>query len=121
MADTLEIIAKLQAALAPAARNPQPREHGGYQYLDCIPRIECADGFEMSVQTGPTHYCQPRDGVGPWYTVEVGFPSARVEAFMPFIDGGDSDPTDTVYGYVPIEVVAQAIADHGGFKSEAAQ
>jgi hypothetical protein len=35
---------------------------------------------------------------------------------MPYIDGDETtEPTDTVYGYVPIEIVAQAIIDHGGF------
>jgi hypothetical protein len=82
--------------------------------------MECADGFKMSVQASRTHYCQPREDYGRWYLVEVGYPSARVEAFMEYMDGADSVPTDTVYGYVPIEVVAQAIIDHGGFKATTA-
>lgn len=86
------------------------------RYLDHVPEIKCADGFKMSVQASKVHYCAPRDSAGPWGMVEVGFPSAKVEAFMPYIDGGeDTNPTDTVYGYVPIDLVVQAIVDHGGF------
>ena len=89
-------------------------------HLRHVPQINCADGFEMSVQASAFHYCTPRDSYGPWNSVEVGFPSERVEAFMLYIDGGDeTDATDTVYGYVPIEIVAKAIVDHGGFEQAA--
>lgn len=85
-------------------------------YLKHVPRVECADGFNMSVQASSLHYCSPRDSAGPWDKVEVGFPTAKVDAFMPYIDGGpDDDPLATVYGYVPLELVADAIIAHGGF------
>lgn len=90
--------------------------YGSSVHLTHVPKIECADGFKMSVQASGSHYCTPRDSEGPWNTVEIGYPTERVETFMPYIDGGeDEDPTDTVYGYVPIRLVAQAIVDHGGF------
>lgn len=82
---------------------------------DIAKRIVCADGFNMSVQVGSGMYCAPREETGPWYQVEVGYPSDRVEALMDWAEEPDK-PTETVYGYVPIEVVAQVIADHGGFK-----
>lgn len=83
------------------------------------PRIYCMDGFTLSVQAGETLYCSPRDNYGPWYSVEVGFPSERVEEFIPYIDGGeDADPTGSVYGYVPIDIVEKVIADHGGINLE---
>jgi len=85
------------------------------RHLNHVPKIVCADGFKMSVQASAFHYCSPRDSAGPWSMVEVGYPSEKVEGFMPYIDGEDSNPTDTVYGYVPLRVVAQAIVDHGGF------
>jgi hypothetical protein len=82
------------------------------------PRIVCVDGFSMSVQASSCHYCSPRENDGPYSSVEVGFPSARVETFMPYIDGDeDTDPTETVYGYVPVEIVAAVVAEHGGFKT----
>lgn len=111
------VVAEVTRRLDPNGRNPQPcRGHAGEdQWLDQIPRIECADGLSLSVQTGWTHYCQPRSGHGPWYSVEVGFPSRKIDTLIPFMDGGEgTDPTETVYGYVPIEIVAQAILDAGG-------
>ena len=82
---------------------------------DPVPAIVCADGFRMSVQADKYTYCRPRQNQGPWTEVEVGFPSAREEALMPYIDGGpDDDPTKTVYGYVPVKVVVYVINRHGG-------
>lgn len=92
--------------------------HDGNPYLILVPQIVCADGFKMSVQASHFHYCQPRDSFGPWHQVEIGYPSEPVESFMPYIDGADSKPTETVYGYVPIELVVEAIAAHGGFAAD---
>lgn len=77
------------------------------------PVIRCKDGFNMSVQTGESNYCTPRSNDGPWTTAEVGFPSECVEEFMPYVDDSDN-PTETVYGYVPVEVIEQVIEAHGG-------
>lgn len=88
---------------------------GTSRHLKHVPVVKCADGLEMSVQASAFHYCTPRDSAGPWSKVEVGFPSKCVEQFMPFIDGSDEDPTDTVYGYVPLSTVAEVVAEHGGF------
>ena len=79
--------------------------------------IECEDGFTMSVQASNSHYCFPRNSEGPYAQVEVGFPSIREEALMPFSDGEDDDPTEMVYGYVPVWVVAAIIVRHGGIVS----
>lgn len=75
--------------------------------------IECADGLKLSVQASCTHYCTPRDSVGPWVAVEIGYPSERVEELMAYADNPDA-PTDTVYGWVPVEVVEAVIEKHGG-------
>ncbi|ONQ20191.1 hypothetical protein, partial [Burkholderia cenocepacia] len=69
LTDPAAIAADIQRRLAPAKRDPKPRGDSGDQYLDCIPMIQCSDGLKMSVQTGPTHYCQPRNGRGPWRSV----------------------------------------------------
>lgn len=111
-----ETLARLRALLDPKTRPADPKvEAISHGHLEHAETVTCADGFTMSVQASRFHYCSPRDSHGPWHAVEVGFPSAKVEAFMPFIDGQDEDPTGTVYGYVPIEVVAQVVIDHGGF------
>jgi hypothetical protein len=75
--------------------------------------ITCASGLTFSAQASVTHYCTPRDSVGPWEEVEVGFPSERVEEFMEYADDPD-EPTGTVYGYVPVEVVEAVVDSHGG-------
>ena len=81
--------------------------------LPTAKRITCKDGFSLSVQATHGAYCSPRTNIGPWARVEVGFPSAPPELIMEYAEN-DSEPTDTVYGYVPIELVEELIALHGG-------
>jgi hypothetical protein len=76
-------------------------------------RIVCSDGFNLSVQATHGAYCTPRQNIGPWWEVEVGFPSAKPDLIMEYAEDSDR-PTDTVYGYVPIELVQQLIEQHGG-------
>jgi hypothetical protein len=80
-------------------------------------RIECADGFSISVQATHGAYCAPRQNLGPWWQVECGFPSAEPTCIMQYAEQPEK-PCDTVYGYVPIELVEQLIAEHGGFKEQ---
>ncbi len=94
-----------------------PEREGGYRI---VPQCVCADGFKLSVQASAAHYCSPRDNYGPYYKVEVGFPSEVVLEFLPHIDGGPNEnPTETVYGYVPLETVVEVIARHGGLRTSA--
>lgn len=119
--DAKQIEAELQKRLeAGPRRDPEldkvAERFGSEPHLKHVPLVKCSDGFEMSVQASKSHYCTPRDSAGPWSKVEVGFPTQRVEQFMPFIDGGPGeDPTDTVYGYVPLSTVAEVVLEHGGF------
>ena len=86
------------------------------------PRITCADGFTISVQGSSYSYATPREDNPPnGYThVECGFPSTT-----PKTDGlrayaelfGTQDYTETVYGYVPIEIVQAELDAHGGIVS----
>jgi len=85
--------------------------------LDKAKAIVCSDGTTMSVQVGPGLYCAPRDVCGPWHQVEVGFPSKALPEIMDFAEDGDA-PTKTVYGYVPIEILAAAVDACGGLKAE---
>lgn len=105
-------------------------------------RVECADGFSLSVVAGGGIYCSPRpamcacgvmerpnsyivdperdevehDYPGPYTHVEVGFPSARPEPWAEWEQYVENslEPTNTVYSYVPVDLVRQLIADHGG-------
>jgi hypothetical protein len=76
-------------------------------------RIFCADGLTFSAQVRESAYCTPRQDNGPWTAVEVGFPSEKVDEFMQYAENAD-DPTGTVYGWVPVEVVEQVVEKHGG-------
>lgn len=78
------------------------------------PRIYCKDGFSISVQGGTEfHYCSPRRHCNQYIEVELGFPSAADPLLENYAED-PSDPTGTVYGYVPIEVVESLVEKHGG-------
>ena len=77
-------------------------------------QVVCADGFTMSVQAFDGGYCEPRmNGAEKYTSVEVGYPSEREELLMQWAEEPDK-PTQTVYGYVPVEVVTNVLAKHGG-------
>ena len=76
--------------------------------------VVCASGFSMSVQANNGAYCSPRINNAKSYDeVEVGFPSAEEPLLMEWCEDKD-DPTGTVYGYVPAQVIVNVIAKHGG-------
>jgi len=80
-------------------------------------KVVCADGFEMSVQANENAYCAPRINKADKYIeVEIGFPSQREELIIEWAEQRDN-PTDTVYGYVPVHIVNSVIAKHGGIVS----
>lgn len=121
---------KLERIIAEGNRDPLAGTFGNS-------RIECKDGFSMSVIAGPGTYCHPRPALlpefppgrgvgyevpysysGPYTHVEVGFPSSRPSpwrTWKKFCEDGDN-PTGTVYGYVPIEIVKRLVKFHGGEK-----
>jgi hypothetical protein len=85
-------------------------------------KIVCKDGLTLSVQAGAHNYCRPRQNAPTasyaYYThFEVGFPSKRVELLMSYAEDKD-DPTQTVYGRVPRELIEQVIAEHGGINDQ---
>jgi hypothetical protein len=79
--------------------------------------VTCKDGFTMSVQANEGAYCHPRIDNAPSYTsVEVGFPSHPEPLLRKWADNEDK-PTDTVYGYVPVNTIVLVCAKHGGVVS----
>jgi hypothetical protein len=120
--DATAIAAELQRRLM--AREPYALERTGI-YLPILPRVHCADGFNVSIQADHHKYCTPRDNTGPWWEVELGFPSAPMPELADRCDSWNDDAetvTKTVWGYVPMERVAAVLASHGGLlpKKEAA-
>ena len=78
-------------------------------------RIECADGTSLSVQVGSSLYCNPRNDEGPWTHVEVGFPSVPPPATWE--EYGELGKVESdVFCYVPVALVEEYIASHGGRK-----
>lgn len=75
--------------------------------------ITCADGLEFSAQASELHYCSPRKNLGPYTAIEIGFPTQKVDEFMPYAED-ENVPTGTVYGWVPVEIVEQVVMNHGG-------
>ncbi len=79
--------------------------------------IVCKDGFTMSVQAHYAAYCSPRIDDAPRYTaVEIGYPSRPEPLLLGWAENEDQ-PTNTVYGYVPVAMVSMVCAKHGGVVS----
>ena len=77
-------------------------------------KVFCKDGFNMSVQANSSAYCAPRiDGAKKYWEVEIGYPSEKESLIMEYAED-PSKPTDTVYGYVPVNTVYLIITKHGG-------
>lgn len=85
-------------------------EHG---YTELKPRIICNDGFNMSVQCGKGSYSTPRDVAQEYTAAEIGFPSEEEELINGYAEQ-TNDYTQTVYGWVPTDVIEEVIKKHGG-------
>ena len=84
----------------------------------------CNDGYEISIQASEYHYSDPRiDGASEYTEVELGFPNEPDDAILEYaileyaiLEYADDPgmPTDTVYGFVPIDLAEELIKKHGG-------
>lgn len=81
------------------------------------PRIFCIDGFHMSVQGSMGAYSSPRQMTDKYSSLEIGFPSHEESLIMEYAETVET-PTDTVYAYVPVDVVQSVIEKHGGINVE---
>lgn len=66
-------------------------------------------GFKgsLSVQASSYHYCTPRANTDEYTHVEVGFPNFNFsDAFIQQYAEDKNHPQETVYGYVPIHILA---------------
>lgn len=78
-------------------------------------KIQCNDGFSISIHASASHYCEPRRTFeGPYTELELGYPSCSEELLIPYMEDDCCKPEDTVYPYVPVEVVDKVIKKHGG-------
>ena len=77
-------------------------------------RLECEDGFTVSVQASHLSYCTPRKDDAVAYThVECGYPSQADDLLTPYAED-KTDLTGTVYGWVPASVIFALVAKHRG-------
>ena len=76
-----------------------------------LPVIRLMDGICLSVQCNSGTYA--REEQGRFTTMEVGFPTARIEELLDYAEDPD-EPTRTVYPYVPVAVINDIINKHGG-------
>ena len=96
--------------------NKSFKRYGEYSMKRLSPKVECADGFTMSVQASKSHYCSPRkDDVPEYESVEIGYPNQAEELIFEYAESNGY--TETVYGFVPVGLVDQVIEKHGGFKA----
>lgn len=78
------------------------------------PRTICVDGFSISIQASRFAYCSPRENEGPYSHVECGFPS-DVPGWELLTYAQDKyDPTNTIYPWVPYDIVRAELLSHGG-------
>jgi len=83
--------------------------------MNLNPRLVCKDGFSISVQGNKHAYCTPKLDDVTYTHVECGFPSST-PITKELIDYAE-DPEDlceTVYGFVPVDVVIAELVAHGG-------
>ena len=82
-----------------------------------VDRIKCKDGFTMSVQASKYHYCLPREDDVNYTNVEIGFPT-KIENLIVEYAEDEYNLLNTVYGYVPIEIVEAVVLKHGGVEED---
>jgi hypothetical protein len=88
-------------------------EVSGFKFKVLAPQLVLMDGTRISVQAGEGRYSDPRRNHGPYTEVEIGYPSREFAKLMPYAKD-PKQPTNTVYGYVPVEVLEEVIAACGG-------
>lgn len=86
-----------------------------------LPRVYCKDGFNISLQVHNGNYCASENGTRTfgldWKLVEWGFPSQHIDADK---YNAESHPTtDSVGGYVDVELIDELCEQHGGVDLQA--
>ena len=75
-----------------------------------VSAIHVGDTDKVSIQASENHYSKPRQDSAIYTHVEIGFPSFHFsKEFIDKYAEDTNEPTETVYGYVPLELTAQEI------------
>lgn len=91
--------------------NKYPENQGGN-----AKSLKLADGTTLSVQASKFHYCSPRTDLDLYCNYsefEIGFPNVKIPEILHWAEDSNN-PTETVYGWVPIEVIEKLIETRGG-------
>lgn len=73
------------------------------------PHIVCKNGAKLSIQANESAYCTPRENEGPYTHFEVKvYDAITPESWSEYHDW------NSVYAYVPVELINEFIALHGG-------
>ena len=97
-----------------------------YNIEETRPRVICKDGYNVSVQVGDGIYSSPRVYGADYYDeVELGYPNKEDELINDYAESSRDDDgndiyyyTNTVYPYVPVEIVDKLFEKHGGIVNE---
>jgi hypothetical protein len=78
-------------------------------------RVECPDGYSVSIQASVNKYAVPGHTYGTWLSVELGFPSSHDPLLEPYKEtlGNNEPQEDSVFPYVPVSVVEALLLKHG--------
>lgn len=87
------------------------------------PRIVMEDGVSMSVQASAFHYCEPkRNGLESYESYEVSCPSEVIEELRDYVETpveSDEELLQSVFAFVPAELLSKIIMEHGGIDKDA--
>jgi len=81
-----------------------------------LKRLECFDGFSVSLQGSESNYSSPRKDVAIYGAIEAGFPSEEEELLLPYQEDKELPMNESVFGWVPMKVVYDIVIKHGGWK-----
>lgn len=76
-------------------------------------RVYCKDDYNISMQGNEGSYSSPKMLSEVYSSMELGFPSEEDELINEYAEE-TGNYTETVYGYVPFDVIEKLIEKHGG-------
>ena len=91
--------------------NTTGRESSGH-----LPKLTLKDGTTLSVQASAFNYSTPRKNISDntlYSEWEIGFPSVEIPEINSYAEDSENY-TETVYGWVPYEVIQKLINSRGG-------
>lgn len=91
-------------------------KYDNWKFFFHLPRIQCKDGFSISIQVNNGNYCSTENGYRKygkeWVSAEWGYPSESIDANRYNAEEAD-DTTETV-GCCEVEILDELLEQHGG-------